>query len=246
MANSVVTTAFPVILAAVAEYSETVVANTRLFAERAREIVEQEIDRAKSLDTKAGAVIAASVALAGASVAFVLRFADLDAGSGAKTLWAVEIGAALLALLVAGGLAVWALAPMVVRSQIAFHELQKWVTLPTLEQEPTLNEGTILNARLHSIGVSRTANKKKSDRLRLSSFALGAALAAIVALAISVAINSAIAADGGVNEEYGRSTGTTRESGGRPRESGAGRANLPDAGPRHGTAGGSGGGGGQR
>lgn len=229
-----------------AKYTENVVANTRLFAERAREIVEQEIDRAKSLDTKAGATIAASVALTGASVAFVLKFAELDAGSGAKTLWAIEIGVALVALLVAGGFAVWALAPMVVRSQIAFHELQKWVTLPALEQAPTLNEGTILNASLSSIGISRTANKKKSDRLRFSSFALAAALAAIVALAISVAINSARVADGDAQAEYGRSTGTAQESGGSRGHPGAGRANFPNAGSRLGAERGSRGRGGQR
>ena len=71
------------------EYSENVVANTRVYGERAREIVEQEIDRAKSLDTKAGAVIAASVALIGVSVAFVLQLVDQEAGMGARVLWAV-------------------------------------------------------------------------------------------------------------------------------------------------------------
>jgi hypothetical protein len=215
----------------VTNYSETVVANTRLFAERAREIVEQEIDRAKSLDTKAGGVVAASVALTGASVAFVLKIADLNAGSGAKTLWAVEIGIALLALLIAGGLAVWALVPMVVRSQIAFHELQRWVTLPALEQKPTLSEGTILNANLNSIGVSRTANKKKSGRLRCSGFALGFALAAIVVLAISVAVHSSSEANGRVAEGHGAPKGTSRESGRRRGDPGAGRADLPDARP---------------
>jgi hypothetical protein len=221
-------------------YSEKVVANTDRFAARAREIVEQEIDRAKSLDTKAGAVIAASVALIAGSAAFVLRLSAQSAGAGAKTLWAVEIGVALVALLLAGALAVWALAPMVVRSQVAFHELQGWVTLRALEQDPTTNEGTLLRASIISIGVSRVANKRKSDRLRYSSVALGVGLAAIVALTISVAISVAGTATGLDIERNERSEGTARESA-TPRsgESGAGRADLPDARHGHGVARGS-------
>lgn len=226
------------------EYSENATANTKLFAERAREIVEQEIDRAKSLDTKAGAVIAASVALTAASAAFVLRLGDQSAGTGAKVLWTVEIGVALIALLIAGALAVWALAPMVVRSQVAFHELKGWVTLPVLEQEPTTNEGTLLNASLLSIGVSRDANKAKSERLRYSSFALGAGLAAIVALTISVAVSSAdSAAAQGEGEANGRSTGTAGESAGKRAGAGIGRFDLPNARNGHGAARGSGRGG---
>jgi hypothetical protein len=219
-----------------AEYSENAMDNTKLFAERAREIVEQEIDRARSLDTKAGAVIAASVALTAASAAFVLRLGDQSAGTGAKVLWTVEIGIALIALLIAGALAVWALAPMVVRSQVAFHELTSWVTLPVLEQAPTTNEGTLLNASLLSIGVSRNANKAKSERLRYSSIALGAGLAAIVALTISVAISSTDSAAQTGGEIDGRSTGTARESTGKRAGAGAGRFDLPDAGHGHGAA----------
>jgi hypothetical protein len=210
-------------------YSDAVTSNTRLFGERAREIVEQEIDRAKSLDTKAGAVIAASVALTGASVAFVIKLAEVNASAGAWALWAAEIAFAVLALLVAGAIAVWALAPMVVRSQVAFTELQTWVTPSKLEQEPTLNEGTILNASLNSIGLSRSANHKKSIRLRWASVALGAGLAAIVALAISVAVNSAERA---TKNEDDRSQGHPRQQFiGRPGSAEPGGANFPDAGP---------------
>jgi hypothetical protein len=175
-----------------AGYSKEVVANTTFFGERSREVVEQEIDRAKSLDTKAGAVVAASVALTGAFAVFVLNLAELEgAGSGARALWAVEIGAGLIALLVAGGYAVWAIAPMVVRSQVKYHEMVGWTTAGTLEKDPTLNEGTLVNASLDSIGVSRDANGKKTDRLRVASIAVGVGLAAIVALTISVAVHSA-------------------------------------------------------
>jgi hypothetical protein len=96
-------------------YTPTRQENTNLFAERAHEIVEQEIDRAKSLDTKAGAVIAAAIALIAASAAFVLKLSEQNAGTGARTLWAVEIGLGLIALCVAGVAAVWAIAPMAVR-----------------------------------------------------------------------------------------------------------------------------------
>jgi hypothetical protein len=197
--------------------------NTKLFAERAREIVEQEIDRAKSLDTKAGAVIAAAIALTAASAAFVLS--EQDARTGARTLWAVEIGLGLIALCVAGVAAVWSIAPMVVRSQIGIKELLTWVTPAKLNQEPTLNEGTILNGSLHSIGLSRTANDKKWKRLRVASWALGAGLAAIVALTISVAVNSA-------QREAGSSDGRSQRHAGHVERTGSAgpeRADLPDA-----------------
>ena len=106
-------------------YSSDIVANTQLLADRVREIVQQEADRAKNLDTKAGAIIAAAVALTGAVGAFVIQLAKLEhAGQGAQTLWAIEVGATLLALLVAGGLAAWAIAPAAVRSQIHYSELK--------------------------------------------------------------------------------------------------------------------------
>jgi hypothetical protein len=222
------------------EYSEKVVANTAFYGERAREVVDQEIDRAKSLDTKAGAVIAACVALIGACAALVLGFAKLEGpGSGARALWAVEIGICLVALFVAAGYAVWALAPKVVRSQVHYDEIERWTTPNTLEEDPTLNAGILVNASVHSIGVSRPANKDKSDRLFVSSIAIGAGLAAIVALTISVAVHSA---------QYPPKTETT-EFNGRPkagppkRQRGwpgapGGRFHVPDAGNGHGAAGG--------
>lgn len=198
------------------DYSENVVANTTFFGERAREVVEQEIDRAKSLDTKAGAIIAACVALTGASAAIVVNLAKLEgAGSGARVLWAAEIAASLIALCVAAGYAVWAIAPMVVRSQVKYHEMLGWTTPATLEDDPTLNEGTLVNASLHSIGISRDANKDKSDRLRVASIALGVGLAAIVALTISVAVHSAQYPPNPKPEANGRSkTGQSGQSGG--------------------------------
>lgn len=220
-----------------ADYSENVVANTTFFGERAREVVEQEMDRAKSLDTKAGAIIAACVALTGACAAFALNLAELEgAGSGARALWAAEIAASLVALGVAAGYAVWAIAPMVVRSQVKYHEMMGWTTPATLEKDPTLNEGTSVNASLHSIGISRDANKDKSDRLRVASIALGGGLAAIVALTISVAVHSAQYPPSPKPEGNGRSqTGQP----GRPGAAAGGRLHVPAARNGPGVEGGS-------
>lgn len=210
-----------------ADYSENVVANATFFGERAREVVEQEIDRAKSLDTKAGAIIAACVALTGACAAIVLNLAKLEgAGSGARALWAAEIASSLLALGVAAGYAVWAIAPMVVRSQVKYHEMLGWTTPATLEKDPTLNEGTLVNASLHSIGISRDANKNKSDRLRVASIALGVGLAAIVALTISVAVHSAQYPPSPKPEGNGSQTGQPGGPGG---AAPGGRIHVPPA-----------------
>jgi hypothetical protein len=213
-----------------AGYSENVVANTDFFGERGREIGEQEIDRAKSLDTKSTAIIAGCVALTGACGVFVLNLAALEgAGSGARALWAAEIGVSLLALLVAGGLAVWAIAPMVVRSQVGYHEMEKWTTPSVLETDPTLNEGTLVNASLHSIGISRIANKKKTDRLRWSSIAFGVALAAIVAMVISVAVHSIESPATQALDSHGRSSQSTERRAGRSGAASGGGLHVPDA-----------------
>jgi hypothetical protein len=187
------------------DYSENEVANTTFFGERAREVVEQELDRAKSLDTKSGAVVAASVALIGAFAAFVLNLAKLEgAGSGARTLWALEIGLGLIALLVAGLYAVRAIAPMVVRTQVKYHDMTAWTTADVLKLDPTLNAGTLVNASLDSIGASRDANSKKTDHLKIASIAVACGLAAIVVLTISVAVHSAQYPPSAASELNGR------------------------------------------
>jgi hypothetical protein len=172
-------------------YSEQVIANVEFLGSRARELTDQEIERARSLDTKAGAIVAASVALVGASVAFIARLADLDGGAGAKTLWAIELIVALIALLFAGGLAVWALAPRVIRSTVAFHEIEAWETPRVLEADPTVNQGSLLRASVHSIGLSRKANNRKARRQKWASWILAGALISISALTISVAVHAA-------------------------------------------------------
>ena len=83
--------------------------------------------------------MAASVALIGAGAAFAARLSGLEAGEGAKLLWAIELGAASILLLAAGGLAVWSLAPRSVRSAVHIDELERWSTPRVLERDPHLD-----------------------------------------------------------------------------------------------------------
>jgi hypothetical protein len=174
-----------------APYSDNVVANLDFLGDRAREMVDQEMDRARSLDTKAAAIIAASVALGAAGTALVTRLAELDAGADAKTLWAVELIAALVAALLAGGLAVRSIAPRVSRSSVHFREMKTWETPRVLEADPVFNQGKLLRAAVHSVGLSRDVNRLKAKRLKRSSLALALALASVVLLTVSVAVHDA-------------------------------------------------------
>ena len=72
-------------------YSDNIVANVAFLGDRARELAEQEVERAGTLDTKAAGVVAASVALIAAGAGFASGLQGLDGGEGAKTLWAVEL-----------------------------------------------------------------------------------------------------------------------------------------------------------
>jgi hypothetical protein len=174
-------------------YSDAVVANVTFLGDRARELAEQEVDRARTLDTKAAGMVAASIALIAAGAGFASRLQDLHGGEGAKTLWAVELCASLVFLVIAGGLAVWAITPKAFRLSIKFTELTKWVTPRILEQPPTFVCGTVLHADIKSIGMARDTNRKKARRLAWGFAAFAAALGCIVALGISVAIRSAAA-----------------------------------------------------
>ena len=176
-----------------AAYSDNVTTNVAFLGARAREMAADESDRSKVLDTKAAGVVAASVALTGAGASFAARLAELEGGYGAKLLWTLELGAAraaLVFLLLAGGFAVWALAPKAVRTAIHVDELRRWDTPRVLEDDPTRVEGSLLRASVHSVGHARTVNNIKAGRLRLASIGLGAGLASIVALAVSLAAHA--------------------------------------------------------
>lgn len=171
-------------------FSENVTANVAFLGDRAREMAADESDRSKVLDTKAAGVVAASVALTAAGASFAARLSELEGGSGARLLWTVELGSALFFLLLAGGLAVWALAPKAVRTAVHIDELRRWDTPRVLEDDPTRVAGSLLRASVHSVGHARTVNNVKAGRLRWASIGLGAGLASIVALAVSLAAHA--------------------------------------------------------
>src|ERR1700755_579726 len=97
-------------------YSDNVESNVQFLGERARELSDQEVERARSLDAKSAAIVAGSVALIGAGAAFVTRLDGVGGGTGATDLWGLELVIALAGLMTAAGLAVGALAPRVARS----------------------------------------------------------------------------------------------------------------------------------
>jgi len=175
----------------VGTYADEVVANVEFLEARARELADQETDRARGLDGKATALLAVIVALIAASAAFAARMPDLAAGQDLRVLWAAEIGLALLFLLAAGGFAVAAVVPRAARTAIHIDELLRWRTEVYLMQDPALVKGSVLNASVHSIGHSRTVNTRKAKRLTVASMLFGAALVSIVALTITLAAHDA-------------------------------------------------------
>jgi hypothetical protein len=174
------------------QYSEDVRTNVEFLGERAREMTADEVDRTKSLDTKATALIAGCVALIAAGASFASRMGELPGGSGAKTAWAIEIAGALGFLLAAAGFAVWAIVPKAVRTAVAYHEVETWALPSTLQQDCTLVAGTLLRAATHSVGHARGVNNRKADRMMRSSWLFAAAIAFIVALTVHLSIYAAI------------------------------------------------------
>lgn len=174
-------------------YPESVSTNVAYLEARTRELAEQEIDRARGLDSKATALLATIVALIAAAAAFGARMPDIAAGSDARWLWAAEVGVALVFLLAAGGFAVLAIAPRAVRTAVHIRDVRQWRSKHYLMQDPEVVQGILLNANVHSVGHSRDANARKAKRLKIASALFGAALAAIVLLAVSLATHDASA-----------------------------------------------------
>lgn len=177
--------------------SAKIAANVEFLGSRARELAEQEVERARSLDAKAGAIVVASVALGAASVAFIARLAALDGGTGAKALWAVEVAVGLAALLLGGALAVSSLLPRAVRSAVSLKEIRTWETPRALKADPVRNQGILLRASVHSVGVSRAVNRRKSKHLKWAAMIFAVALVSVVALTVSVAVHAAMYPAGG-------------------------------------------------
>ena len=175
-------------------YSLENIANVEFLGDRARELADQEIERARALDTKAAGLLAGALVLISAGAALVARLSDLRGGSGAKTLWVAELGTALTLMLAAGLFAVLAIRPRAFRTAIAYHELLGWVTRRVLDQDPTLVRGEILYASIKSVGHARDQNKTKGRWLGRSFAVFGVGLICTVALAVSVAIHAAATA----------------------------------------------------
>ncbi len=178
----------------VATYSDNVAANVEFLGGRARDLGADELDRSKTLDTKATAMVAGCVAVIGAGAAFAARLAEVSGGAPAKTAWAIELTTALVLVFVAAGFAVWALVPKAVRIAVAQSEVDAWVTEAVLEQDPTFNQGVQLHAATASVAHARRVNRRKANRLRVASWVFAAALAAIVGLAVHLSFHAAQAA----------------------------------------------------
>src|ERR1700722_549004 len=108
-------------------------ANVRFYGDRAREIVDQEVDRSRGLDTKAAGLIAVSLAGLAGGVGLVTKLPDLHGGSGAHRLWSVLVTAGLVLLVPAIGLGVWTILPQAFRIAVHVDELKTWLTTRGLD-----------------------------------------------------------------------------------------------------------------
>jgi hypothetical protein len=166
--------------------------NVRFLGERAREIVDQEVDRARGLDTKAAGLIAASLAGLVGGITFAAKLSELHGGTGAKTLWAVSLVLGLVLLIPALGLAVRAILPQAFRIAVAVEEMRRWVTPRFLGQEPTDVEGELLYGSVIATGDARAINEAKAERLSKAFYCFAAALLCVVMCGSAVAIHAAL------------------------------------------------------
>lgn len=173
-------------------YSQNVIENVQFLGDEAAGLADQEIERARGLDTKAAALIAGSLVIVAAGATFASTLAGLHGGSGAKALWAVEFGLALILVMVAGLFGVLAMRPRAFRTAIAYHELQGWVTPAWLDEDPTYVRGKILRANVQSVGHARDQNDAKSRWLAASFNVFALALVCIVALSVSIAVHASL------------------------------------------------------
>lgn len=170
-------------------YSENLRVNTSLLGERADALNAQEVERSRGLDAKASGLLAVAVVLLAAAAGFAAQMPG--GGEGARALWAAELGTTLLFLIAAGACAVYAIAPQSAYARIHLDELALWGTEKYLDRDPIVVRGTLLNADLKSVRLSRGVNARKASRLRRATLLFGGALASIVALTMSLAIHAA-------------------------------------------------------
>ena len=165
--------------------------NVRFLGERAREIVEQEVDRSRGLDQKAAGLIAAGLAGLAAGFTFALKLSELHGGSGAKILWAIALVGSLVLLLPALGFAVRAILPQAFRIAVAVDEMKTWVTPRFLETEPLDVGGELLFGSVIATEDARRINDAKARRLTRAFYFFAAALLCVIACGIAVAVHAA-------------------------------------------------------
>ncbi|HYM67791.1 MAG TPA: hypothetical protein VEW68_10900, partial [Patescibacteria group bacterium] len=176
-------------------YAQEVLDNVEFLGARAREIVDQEVDRARALDAKAAGLIASSLAGLAGGITFATNLAGLHAGQGAKVLWSSSLVLGLILLLPAGGFAVRAILPQAVRIAVHVDELKHWITPRVLERDPTSIKGELMYGSVIGIEYARRFNAAKASRLNRAFYAFAAALSCIVVCGISVAIHPALYPD---------------------------------------------------
>jgi hypothetical protein len=171
-------------------YSDQITTNVEILEARARTLEQQEIDRSRAIDQKTATLMAASLVLLGAGVAFASRLGDIDVGTGARTLWAVLIVIAMVALLATLGLASAAIRPQTIHTAIHIDELATWSTPRALDRDPTDVRGELMMASVDAVREARTANTYKSKNLHRAFLAFAGALAATLMLGAALAIRA--------------------------------------------------------
>ncbi len=165
--------------------------NVGFLGERAREIVDQEVDRSRGLDAKAAGLIAVSLAGLAGGIGLLTKVPDLHGGSGAHVLWSVLLTAGLVLFVPAIGFAVWTILPQAFRIAVHVDELKTWVTPRGLDRDPTDVEGELLYGSVIAVEDARRIAKAKADRLTCAFWAFAAAMLAILACGVSIGVHVA-------------------------------------------------------
>lgn len=173
------------------KYSDNVTTNVQFLFRRARDLVTDEIDRTKRLDSKAAGIVAGAVALIAAYAAFAVRLSEIQGGRQARIAWAVETSLGVIALCIAAGLAVWALVPRVMRSEVSSSEVASWSTPRVLERDPTYVVGMELRAASESVRIARERNAAKARWISCSVRVFSVAVVCMVVLTGHIAFHAA-------------------------------------------------------
>jgi hypothetical protein len=207
-------------------YNDQIRRNVEFLEQRARDEAKNEIDRAQTLDQKAAGLIAVSIVLVAAGVAFAGRVQELHAGTGARTFWAVLVVLTLVLLLVSLVLAADSLRPKPFRTVLDPKEFDRWPRPSYLNLDPTFVRGEQMRGSIKAVHGARSKNKTKSTRLTIAFGFFAAAIVSIVILASAVSIRLAEAHK--ASELRRDPPAAQREPARAP--TGTGRAAIPGAG----------------